>query len=415
MTEESPKPERRLGTVVTTKSGLLQGIITLVDGSRKRLKPFPKGTSKEMAREKTHVRALQAREVGAKKPQSASAASAGDQWWEDFFAARDAKGLSPVRFLYSPHLKPALGGKHAKDWTREDCENIVAMLDRKIDDGEIAWKTAANVWALFTRACKVAASAKSGKLRVRSDIPCIGVEPPNRGENKAKQWLYPTEVAQLLACAAVPQRWRRLYALLAYTYVRPSELKALEWKDVNLEVGTIYVHKAWDRARGKTKAPKTRAGVRHVPIELSLRPLLAAMKDEPHGQLVFPMPPAEDWADTFRAHLKRAKIERAELFADDDTHKQITLYDLRATGITWRCLRKDYGPEIQQAAGHEKYDTTDGYIRTARVFVGRVGEPFPTLPSELLSLRSDHPARSPKTQVVDFIASPTGFEPVLQP
>ena len=62
------KTDKRLGTVVRTKRGLLQGIITLVDGSRKRLKPFPKGTSEEMARERTHVKALQARELGAKKP-----------------------------------------------------------------------------------------------------------------------------------------------------------------------------------------------------------------------------------------------------------------------------------------------------------------------------------------------------------
>src|SRR5690349_10736594 len=97
------------------------------------------------------------------------------------------------------------------------------------------------------------------------------------------------------------------------------------------------------------------------------------------------MTPMEHWAAKFRVHLERAGVKRPELFATTATHKRITLYDLRATGITWRCLRKDYGPEIQQAAGHEKYDTTDGYIRTARVFVGRVGEPFPELPASLLA------------------------------
>jgi integrase len=407
-------PPKRLGTVVKNKRGQWQGIITLVDGSRKRLKAFPKGTSEEMARERTHVKALQARQLGAKKPVAASSTSAAEKWWDDFFAARDAKGLSPVRSLYTTHLGPALGGKHPREWTREDCERVVAELDGKIG-ASITWKTAANAWGLFTKACKVASSAKSGALRVRSDNPCVGVEPPERGEKKAKQWLHPSELSKLLECADVPRRWRRLYALLAYTYVRPSELKVLEWSDVDLEVGTIHVTKAWDRARATLKAPKTAAGVRHVPIEPALKPLLEALKDEASDATVFVMPPAEDWADRFRAHLKRAGIERAELYASSTTQKQITLYDLRATGITWRCLRKDYGPEIQQAAGHEKYDTTDGYIRTARVFVGRVGEPFPALPDSLLSSVSDHPARSPRAQVIDFIASPTGFEPVLQP
>jgi hypothetical protein len=53
------------------------------------------------------------------------------------------------------------------------------------------------------------------------------------------------------------------------------------------------------------------------------------------------MPPAEDWAETLRWHLVRPEIARPDLFVDSSTHKQITLYDLRATGITWRCLRQD--------------------------------------------------------------------------
>ncbi|MFZ5891260.1 MAG: site-specific integrase [Myxococcota bacterium] len=405
--------EKRLGTVVTTKSGLLQGIITLVDGSRKRLKPFPKGTSKEMAREKTHVRALQARELGAKKHVPAGAPSDAERWWDNFFAARDARGLSPVRFLYTTHIKPVQGEKHPRDYTREDCERQVATLDEKIARGDMSWKTAANAWGLFTKALKVASSAKSGSLRVRRDNPCIGVEPPNRGEAKVKQWLYPTEFAKLAACSDVPLRWRRMYALLAYTYVRPNELRALDWQDVDLDVGTIHICKAWDEKRGRLKVPKTAAGVRYVPIEPALLPMLKAIRPASGQGPLLQMGPMEDWAERFRRHLHLAEVARPELFADNETHKQITLYDLRATGITWRCLRQDYGPAIQQAAGHEKYDTTDGYIRTAAVFVGRVGEPFPTLPPELLSSPSDHPKRSPKTQVVDFIATPAGIEPAL--
>lgn len=41
------------GTLVKTKLGLWQGIITLPSGKRKRLPPFPPGTSEAMAREKT--------------------------------------------------------------------------------------------------------------------------------------------------------------------------------------------------------------------------------------------------------------------------------------------------------------------------------------------------------------------------
>jgi integrase len=115
----------------------------------------------------------------------------------------------------------------------------------------------------------------------------------------------------------LPLRWRRLYALLVYTYLRPKELTALRWQDV----------------------------------------------------------------------------------------------DLRATGITWRTLRGDDPRHIRQAAGHERYSTTEGYVHAAEVFRGLVGAPFPSLPASLISPEF----RSHGGQVRESMASRTGFEPVLQP
>jgi hypothetical protein len=69
-----------------------------------------------------------------------------------------------------------------------------------------------------------ATNFKVAALRVRDDNPCDGLPGPDRGERKAKQWLYPIEVQALLACEDVPIRWRRLYALGTYLYLRPGEL-----------------------------------------------------------------------------------------------------------------------------------------------------------------------------------------------
>ncbi|MEO7032750.1 MAG: site-specific integrase [Polyangiaceae bacterium] len=390
---ETRDTKPRTGTIVKTKLGQWQPVVTLRDGTRKRLKPFAKGTSEAMAREKTAVYAEQAYRLGLKRPTPKGVPAGGEIWWEAWFAHRDAKGLGPVRPMYNGHIAPLLGDKKPAEWTREDCEKLSRSLDAKVTAERLTWKTATNVWALFTRACKVACSHKSPDvLRVRKDNPCVGVEGPERGDKKQKQWLYPDELSKLVACTKVPLRWRRLYALLTYLYVRPSELKVLEWSDVSFETNTVHINKAWDRNRATLKPPKTSAGVRHVPIEPNLLPLLEALHKESGGvgRVVASMPPDEEWALTLRRHLHRAEITRAELFADTATHKQVTLYDLRATGITWRCLRQDYAPEVQQAAGHEKYDTTDGYIRTARVFIGRVGAPFPPLPMESLH-PIDHP------------------------
>jgi integrase len=432
MNDEKPKGGRKAtGTVVPTRDGLWQAVVTLADGSRRRINPpFPKGTSKAYAKERAKFWSEDAQKRGIVKGTSESdePASGGAAWWREYFAFRESKGLTPVRDLYDAHIAPVLGDKPPTDWTPADCEAVRDALDVKIAAGEwrsekgrryrFGWKRAWNAWALFTSACKAASRSKNKALRVRTDNPCNGIEPPDRGDNRQKQWLYPAEFSKLIADASLPLRWRRLYALLVYTYLRPNELTALQWKDVDVDVGVLHVTKAWDYKRDRLKEyPKSAAGVRYVPIDPELRPLLVALREgsEPDELVVPSMPPPEDWAATLRVHLERAGVERASLFENSATVKQMTLYDLRATGITWRTLRGDDARHIQQAAGHERYSTTEGYVRSAEVFRGRVGTPFPPLPGSLIApeLRSQN--RSHASQVRETVASRTGFEPVLQP
>lgn len=203
----------RTGTVVRVrlKDGTLvwQGMITLPNGRRARLPPFPVGTSEAMAREKTKAKA---QAVFREAPHAVAATPKNDsgEWWRKYFAHREAKGLGPIESVYRKHIAPVLAHKHPRAYTRVDCERLVTSLDAKIastGDDQIAWKTAANAWSVFTRACKVASSAKSATgLRVRPDNPCKDVEGPERGETKSKQWLYPTEFEKLAQCETVPQQ-----------------------------------------------------------------------------------------------------------------------------------------------------------------------------------------------------------------
>ncbi|MBF5067755.1 hypothetical protein G6O45_31630, partial [Salmonella enterica subsp. enterica serovar Istanbul] len=82
----------------------------------------------------------------------------------------------------------------------------------------------------------------------------------------------------------VPWDWREVYAIAFYTYVRPGELRVLTWADVNLDAMHLSITKAWDyQAKDdepKIKAPKSRNGVRTVPIDVSLLPLLTRMKKD---------------------------------------------------------------------------------------------------------------------------------------
>jgi integrase len=416
----------KTGTVVKTRDGRWQGVITLADGTRKRLKPYALGTSKAMAKEKTAHWAEKYAAAGVVGENQEEPSAGGPGWWHAYQEHRKAKGLTPVDTMYEAHLKPVLAAKHPRDWTKADCERVRDSLDEKIKAGtwkserrvyKFGWKRAWNVWALFTSACKEASSSKNKALRVRDDNPCAGVLPPDRGSTKIKQWLHPTEFQKLVSCDEVPIRWLTLYTVLTYSYVRPNELKALRRKDIELDTGLINVTKAWDFAENQPKSyPKSKAGVRYVPIEAELLGLLRQLCDvlEPDDYLFPTLPPAEDWADTFRVHLRRAGVDREARFEDTETVKNITLYDLRATGITWRTLRRDDTRVIQAAAGHEKYATTEGYVRAAEVFRGRVGDPFPPLPKEFRSRVTIARSASVGKQS-GKVASPRGFEPLLQP
>jgi integrase len=299
---------------------------------------------------------------------------------------------------------PLLGSKPIADVAADDLRAVVEALDETVRREALHWNTARKIWGLVTKLFSDSVRSKIATLRVRKDNPARDVQGPDEGEPTAKQWLYPDEVSALLACPEVPVRWRRLYALATYLYLRPGELAALEWKDVELSSGYVHIHQALDQRTGKAKATKT--GVtRKVPIPPALRPLLAFLRGDgtPAGRVVqsdsakrgeaakaHGMPPLEDLAATLREHLLRAGVDRAELHEERRTTKRVTFYDLRSTGITWEVLARTEHLKIQQRAGHKSFSTTQGYIRTAEELGASIGAPFPALPDSLLAIGPLH-------------------------
>ncbi len=392
----------RTGTVITLPDGRRQGIVSLPNGRRHRLPPFPaKWTDAKCAETTAHYSEnpkpewlLASPKKGA--PKLPKNATGGEAWWKAFFEHRTAKGLTPIAGMYTAHILPLLGDKHPKHWTPADCEAVRDALDAKIAAGfwestagegkmrryAFGWKRAWNVWAVFTSACKAASRSKNKALRVRTDNPCAGIEPPDRGFKRKTQWLRPAEFLAVVGCQEIPDRWAELYVLLAYTYLRPNELAALQWKDVDLVEGVIHVTKAWDFDADEPKPyTKTAAGIRPVPIEAALLPVLEVLAhgEKPSTRVVARMPPAEDWAATLRDHLQRAGVDRPALFERSPTVRPITLYSLRHTGITWRTIRGDDPRVIQRHAGHEKYATTEGYVHEADDYRGKIGVVFPPI------------------------------------
>ncbi len=313
-----------------------------------------------------------------------------NEWFENWMAARKAKGLTTVhtdRGRYEKWLAPVLGTKPIASLTRRDIEEAVQALDRSVRASELRWKTATNVWGVLTKMMADSCRSKVLALRVREDNPARDVEGPDRGVERSGPYLFPSEFMSIMRCDRVPARWKRIFMLATYLYVRGGELEALEWNSVSFEHGYVLIHQSVDGHTGEVKSTKTK-DVRKVPIERALLPLLAKMHGEAGGEgKVVVMPPRESWAARLRKYLGWAGVKRADLFADDGTRRMLSFHDLRHTGITWRALRGDEPLKVQRAAGHDDLRTTQRYINEAQTFEGATfGEVFPEVPLSLLSI-----------------------------
>jgi integrase len=357
--------------------------VTGADGRRKLVR-FDPGTSAEAAIALAPILAMRANNdtnVGTAKLADYSAT---------WLAERFAKGLASApedKRRLAKHILPDLGPFDVRTVTRGDLIAFVDRLDRKVRAGTLGAKTALHVWSNVRAMLREASSSKRRELRVREDNPALGVRGPDRGVTKARQYLYPSEFLALVSCERVPLRWRRLFALGAYTYARTGELAALRWEDVDVEHGVLHIHGAVDRVRspGDVKSTKTKLS-RRIPIEPTLLPLLQAMHTECDGAgSVIALPSAGMLARRLRVFLERAGITRADLFVTDATRKAITFHDAtRATGITWAAVRGDGPVRLMQRAGHSSFQTTLGYIREAENLSSAFGEPFGPLPASLL-------------------------------
>ncbi len=78
----------------------------------------------------------------------------------------------------------------------------------------------------------------------------------------------PADAAALLA--AVPDEDRAMWATAMLAGLRRGELLALRWEDVDLDAGILSVSRSFNPDGGIFSAPKSRYGIRKVPIGASL-------------------------------------------------------------------------------------------------------------------------------------------------
>ncbi len=409
----APAKVKLLGNAEFSNGRLFVRLSRRVDPSRKRhLVEDPAITTLDQAKQLAHDLSIDAIDQKLRLTPKPTAAAKGDtcsEWFGSWCKERErAVKVTTSRHdrgRFTEHVEPVIGTWRMASVPREKIEEVVEQLDDKIKRGVISWKTAATTWGVVSKAFKDACGGKFKALRVREDNPAIGVAPPERGGEKSKAFLYPSEFWKLITSRALThgdglpahvaanvanasRRWLRSFVLAAYLGTRAGELAALDWQDVDLEHWTIFIHRATERDTGRRKEKETKTEItRRFEIEPALRPLLLAMwreQGKPRHGKVIDLPHEADLSERLQRYLGWAGVKRAELFISDKTRCKITFKDLRATYATWRAIRGDDPLKIQRAAGHKSLNTTQIYIRAAEDLGGRAGKPFPPLPPFVL-------------------------------
>ncbi|HEV7400832.1 MAG TPA: site-specific integrase [Solirubrobacterales bacterium] len=172
------------------------------------------------------------------------------------------------------------------------------------------------------------------------------------------------EAARLIA--ALPDSDRAIWATAFYAGLRRGELQALRVSDIDLGRSEISVQRSWDQCEGPI-APKSKAGVRTVPILAVLRDHLEARAFGADSDLVFgrgvndPFRPKAIADRTKRAWAEANEHERetAEREGrDPDLLQPITFHECRHT---FASLLIDAGVNpkaIQEFMGHATIEET---------------------------------------------------------
>lgn len=387
---------------------------------------LPPGTSKERACEAAaalseqvrtgtvaDLHALLARASKPKKeqkkgeaPETVAGVETCDAWYKRFLKSREAliSSTDDDRSRWQKWISPTIGAKAITAVDADDIETIRDKINAAVAAYEqhgpgkdrLTGTTPRNIWTCLTTAFKHASTrigSREFRVREAQGNPCAGIQRPMNGDSRDKHWIRPAEFLALVGCKDVPREWRDLHAVACFLYLRPGELRELLVGDVDLVTEEVHIRRAWNERKKKVELPKSKKGIRHVPIHPNLMPLLKRMiEGRKADERLVPVLAAtheNDHAELTREHLKLAAVDRAELFVSTATHKMIGFRSWRETGITWCFLADERVEVVQRRAGHKHIETTLGYAKEVENRKGKFGVPFPPLPSELIGTDDD--------------------------
>lgn len=212
--------------------------------------------------------------------QSITISKAADLWIERAENEKlEASTIASYKQHRDIHIVPAIGATKLSTMT---VPNVQAFAD------ELAkTKSRAMVKKILGSLSSIFSEAQRRGLAAQNPVSAVKVRIPKREKGRPEM---PTTAELQAILKATPEKHKPFIYTAAFTGLRASELRGLQWRDLDLKAGVLHVVRRAD-PYNELGPPKSEAGTRTVPIGPTVVSILEAWsKVCPRGNLglVFP-------------------------------------------------------------------------------------------------------------------------------
>lgn len=262
----------------------------------------------------------------------------------------EASTLKAYRSHVHIHIEPRIRDLLLSDLSRSD---IRGFMDELLDDG---------ISRALTRKVMVSLRSILSEAVEREWMQAnVGLEVKmKRSKRGAQERIIPTkdEIRTLIDTA--PESHRALIVTAIFTGMRISELRGLTWNHVDLGRGLILVRQRADD-HGKLGSPKSRAGVRDIPMAPMVKNTLTAWKEtvrESDMDLVFPnaVGKVQSYSNFYNRIFKPMLVENG--IVDGAGEPKFAVHSLRHAAASL-FIEQGWNPKkIQTLLGHATINMT---------------------------------------------------------
>lgn len=231
---------------------------------------------------------------------------------------------------------PAIGGMSLRSVKEIHCQKI--LNSRAGNSKSDIEKLNGTLKAIFERAYLA---------RLIPYNPAANLELPNATEN-ARRSITDYERTKILELAET-HRAGLWIKMILYTGLRPGETRALEWRHIDLENKFIKVEQAMKAGETAIGEPKSKAGVRDIPIPDHFLPDLISVKGKPFE-------PVFTQATNSKRHTKESMRQMWKTFKRQldismgaKTYRGKVIVSAAAADLVPYCLRHTYCTDLQDA------------------------------------------------------------------